>query len=145
MRKAWYDSSREWRQVDAREGGARSHFSRSWRLFIIQSARFKRSAASRDSQMIYTTPWALFKLICSWATTGPASPMSTLASTWRHSRDDSYQAFRVFHRPSVSVYYCQRKPKNRKNGVGLGTRLHQCITQWDLKGGGMHTILLHVA
>ena len=27
------------------------------------------------------------------------------------------------HRPSASVYYCQRKPKNRKNGVGLGTRL----------------------
>ena len=25
--------------------------------------------------------------------------------------------------PSASVYYCQRKPKNRKNGVGLGTRL----------------------
>ena len=24
---------------------------------------------------------------------------------------------------SASVYYCQRKPKNRKNGVGLGTRL----------------------
>ena len=24
---------------------------------------------------------------------------------------------------SVSVHYCQRKPKNRKNGVGLGTRL----------------------
>ena len=21
------------------------------------------------------------------------------------------------------MYYCQRKPKNRKNGVGLGTRL----------------------
>ena len=29
----------------------------------------------------------------------------------------------VFRRPSASVYYCQRKPKNRKNGVGLGTRL----------------------
>ena len=28
-----------------------------------------------------------------------------------------------FRRPSVSVYYCQRKPKNRKNRVGLGTRL----------------------
>ena len=26
-------------------------------------------------------------------------------------------------RPSASMYYCQRKPKNRKNGVGLGTRL----------------------
>ena len=27
-------------------------------------------------------------------------------------------------RPSASVYYCQRKPKNRKkNGVGLGSRL----------------------
>ena len=23
----------------------------------------------------------------------------------------------------AAVYYCQRKPKNRKNGVGLGTRL----------------------
>ena len=30
---------------------------------------------------------------------------------------------RVFRRPSSSVYYCQRKPKNRKNGGGLGTRL----------------------
>ena len=29
----------------------------------------------------------------------------------------------LFRRPSASVYYCQRKPKNRKNGVGLGTRL----------------------
>ena len=29
----------------------------------------------------------------------------------------------VLHRPSTSVYYCQRKPKNSKNGVGLGTRL----------------------
>ena len=29
------------------------------------------------------------------------------------------------HRPIIhgSVHYCQRKPKNRKNGVGLGTRL----------------------
>ena len=30
---------------------------------------------------------------------------------------------RIFCHPSTSVYYCQRKPKNRKNGVGLGTRL----------------------
>ena len=30
---------------------------------------------------------------------------------------------KVFRRPSASVYYCQRKPKNRKNGVGLITRL----------------------
>ena len=35
----------------------------------------------------------------------------------------SLKSFRVFRRPSASVYYCQRKPKNRKNGVGLGTRL----------------------
>ena len=35
---------------------------------------------------------------------------------------------RVFRRPSAPVYYCQRKPKNRKNGVGLGTRLLCCHT-----------------
>ena len=29
----------------------------------------------------------------------------------------------VFRCPSASVYYCQRKPKNRINGVGLETRL----------------------
>ena len=37
---------------------------------IIQSAGFERSAASRDSQTIYTTPWALLKLICGFATPG---------------------------------------------------------------------------
>ena len=37
--------------------------------------------------------------------------------------NDTSQTFRVFRRPSASVYYCQRKLKNRKNGVGLGTRL----------------------
>ena len=38
--------------------------------------------------------------------------------------------------PYASVYYCQQKPKNRKNGVGLGTRLH-CITlQGFIWGGG---------
>ena len=37
-------------------------------LFIIQSARFERSATSRDPQTIYTTSSAVFKLICSWAT-----------------------------------------------------------------------------
>ena len=31
----------------------------------------------------------------------------------------------VLRRSSASVYYCQRKPKNRKNGVGLGTRLKE--------------------
>ena len=28
----------------------------------------------------------------------------------------------------AAVYYCQRKPKNRKNGVGLGTRLYMYAT-----------------
>ena len=31
------------------------------------SSRLERSATSRDSQTIYATYWALFKLICGWA------------------------------------------------------------------------------
>ena len=48
-------------------------------------------------------------------------------------RSQAYPIFSVLRFPlmnaeerpgsSASVYYCQRKPKNRKNGVGLGTRL----------------------
>ena len=30
-----------------------------------------------------------------------------------------------------SVYYCQRKPKNRKNGIGLGTRLYVHVDHTD--------------
>ena len=41
------------------------------------------------------------------------------------------EVFHVFRRPSTSVYYCQRKPKNRKNGVGLGTRLPMVSTQFS--------------
>ena len=43
-------------------GGARSRFSRSWKLFIIQLARFERSASSQDSQTIYTTSSAVLNL-----------------------------------------------------------------------------------
>ena len=39
----------------------------------IQSARFERSAASRDSQTIYTTSWTLLKLICGFAGCGPTA------------------------------------------------------------------------
>ena len=35
------------------------------------------------------------------------------------------QAFPIPHSSSTSVYHCQHKPKNRKNVVGLGTRLGQ--------------------
>ena len=40
-------------------------------------------------------------------------------------RSQAYPVLSVLRFPLtiMSVYYCQRKPKNRKNGVGLGTRL----------------------
>ena len=75
-------------------------------------------AASRGSQTIYTTSWALLKLICGWATPGltanklikPRPPDVT------HVRDESYQTFRVFHRPSASVYLSTETEEQKKRG-----------------------------
>ena len=57
-------------------------------------------------------------------------PPHTLAVT--HVMNDNRSS--PFRRSSASMYmyYCQRKPKNRK-GVGLGTTLHRRIV---VKGGG---------
>ena len=56
-------------------------------------------------------------------------PLSIIQGCGRAAKN----AFRVFRRPSASVYYCQRKPKNRKNGVpvGLGTRLVMGLSRAD--------------
>ena len=35
---------------------------------------------------------------------------------------------------TASVYYCQRKPENRKNGVGLGTRLGNLMSRKSMSG-----------
>ena len=48
-----------------------------------------------------------------------------LVSTWRRSHGKCSQAFPVFRRSSASVYYSERKPKNKNRG-GLGTRLTTC-------------------
>ena len=47
---------------------------------------------------------------------GPLPPYVHLASTRRHSHDRCSQAFPVFLRSSTSVYYTERKPKNKKRG-----------------------------
>ena len=39
------------------------------------------------------------------------------------------------------MYYCQRKPKNRRNGVGLGTRLLVDSNQPCVHPGMYHFIL----
>ena len=52
---------------------------------------------------------------------GPFSPHVHLVSTRRHSHDRCSQA--LFRCSSTSVYYIGWKPKNKKMGGGLGTRL----------------------
>ena len=60
------------------------------------------------------------KLNQSWIALFPGLPRSSV-SVDNNTRIRKGLFFAA--RPSASVYYCQRKPKNRKNGVGLGTRL----------------------
>ena len=88
---------------------------------------------SSSSRLGWNAPWLVGTLRRGrWSTqllrhflnlfaVGPHPP----PSTWHKARDEWYQAFHVFRRPSISMYYCQQKPKNRKNRVGLGTRLDQ--------------------
>ena len=79
--------------------------------FIIQSAWFERSTASRDYQTIYTTLSASFKLICSWAPP-PLRPPDT-----NHVMDNTSWLPLFFTAIQLaSMYYCQCKPKNRTQG-----------------------------
>ena len=46
----------------------------------------------------------------------PLPPYVHLASTRHHSRDRCSQAFPVFRHSTASVYYTERKPRNKKQG-----------------------------
>ena len=64
--------------------------------------------------------WLLFERSMMKSSTlferGLLLPYVHLASTRRHSCDRCSQAFPVFRRSSASMYYTERKPKNKKRG-----------------------------
>ena len=84
---------------------------------IAEPHMFMRSTVL-DSTMVHCTR------VCGWA---PHPPPIYLASTWCHSCDRCSQVFPVFCHSSASVYYTERKPKNKKKRGGLGTRLHEYL------------------
>ena len=51
-----------------------------------------------------------------------------LMSTRRHSRDRCSQAFFIFLYSSASVYYTERKPKNKKQGRPGNEANHGALT-----------------
>ena len=72
---------------------------------------------------------------------GSLPPYAYLVSTRRQSHDRCSQAFSVFCSSSASVYYTEHKPKNKKNGEGLRTRLiTHVINAPGLPPSFLHTV-----
>ena len=53
-------------------------------------------------------------------------------SVLRFALTDAEERHPALRHSPASVYYCQRKPKNRKKGLGLRTRLYMCYQLWLL-------------
>ena len=86
--------------------------------FIIERSNDSLDpSCSRDRQYL-TSPVrnSLYGFIAHEFVVGHRPAYVHLASTRRHSCDRCSQAFPVFLRSSTSVYYTERKPKNKNRG-----------------------------
>ena len=106
------------------------------RVCIQITYRLHRWALSRLARpQTFTRSWVLcltgktptLRFISHLLVVGDCPPYVYLASTWHHLCDECSQAFPDFCCSSTSVYYTERKPKNKNRG-GLGTRLR--LYQW---------------
>ena len=111
-------------------GGASSRFSR---LFIIQSARFERLAASRESQTIYTTLLVVFKLICGRAT--PHLRPLDIKHVMNTTRSSLFFAAPLFH---------IRQRKQKKPGRP-GNEAYTPAPRWALQVKILHQVYHHPA
>ena len=100
--------------------------------FIIERSNDSQDPRCSRHQQYLSSPGnkLILRFIAHKIVVGHRPPYVQFASTKHHSRDKCSQAFPIFRRSSASVYYTERKSKNKKRGRP-GNKAKDW--QWDLE------------